>query len=443
MTALKREGIAPGQARLAINSIGEVFDFRLSRAGDKYVYRLNAAHKLEMLRYQRNQHIYETNLGEDNKFHARLVDPNEIPAPRDERIHPPQTEGAYEEVDVERPAALGAEPPAQTDQPTLPMDPFMPPLGDDVRPDDDFAPADAPVQPIDEALANRPSPDDVPEAPQPSLVGQDVVTPPAPTDIDNVVPSPQPVDNDQPIGQASLDAIQLEPQTGFEQTPSILDLAMDPEQLDNAQINVLPQLQPGQEPRIIPLPNPKHTVRADSTKSYSPFSLALACIGFLALIASILITVWPAWRARQHIKNAGLTIEDDIAIARHQRLALVSRKNHTYLVAVSNKGIKLLTSCDDDDESLRAWTFFKQKTYWHQLADRQMSDKQLNELIQSFENAENAREDAQQNTDEHDKPTLNNCPQLLASSTPTLQGGMMTLDKPRESLEFQQNTAER
>ena len=410
VSALRREKVDAASANRAVKSLGEVFPMRLCRSNDRYVIKMNGAKKLTLLRYQRNQHIYETILTDEGTYESRLLDDASLQPSREVIIEPPTTETA--------PNAASPDnmPSAHPDQDTAdePIPDLPPQLGaDDVRQDEDFAPPDAPPQPVDAALVGRISPDELPPVPRASDTDEE----------DPELPGPPLAEQ-----QANADE-QLLPSPA---SPNRLDDNVRPSALDTPKPSTTPSKYADvpstqYEPRIIPLPT-THPARPEAAHGYSPYSLALACLGLIALIAGIVITVLPAWRARQHLTRAGLTIEDEIYIADGQRLAVVSDSKHHYLVAVSAKNVQLLTCCDDDETALRAWAFFKRKTYWQQLAGRPMNEHQLANLIQKFNETEGSSDLPDEMETPATQPTPANAfkPRVIQSTTPTLPAGMMS-----------------
>ncbi len=401
--ALKREKIDPTSIAQAMKSMGELFDFKYSRTGDRYLFKLSAGRKLTLLRYQRAQHIYETRLNEDGVYVSRLLGPGEVPAPSDAIIHPPQTELSDDEVDVERTAVMGSEAP-------VPM-----PLAaaDDVRQDDDFAPADAPLQPIDEALMGRPNPDDLPSPKTASKTDHNNTLPQELDDEDLTDDDSAAIANAKRPADPSWEVVPPSDKTTHANKASDAkrDAPNDPTMVA--------------EPRMVSLPSKEQNVRPEPPRPYAPFSLALACLGLIALIAGIIITVFPAWRARQHVKAAGLSIEDEIFISKGQYLALVSDTKHRYLLAISADATRLLTCCDDSAEAQRAWSFFKKKTYWHQLGAKALNDRQLMELVKAFNDSDVPEPQEQLEPEPQSTPANHPEPMPLISNTPTLPGGLL------------------
>ena len=400
VSALSREKIEPSSARKAIKSLTPLFDPKHARTGDRYVYQVGAGRKLTLLRYQRAKHIFEIRLTETGEYVSRLMLPGENPQPQDMAIHPPQTEGVEEE-DVERRAVMGEDAPVPTEIAEVPAQAYDQPTSsvlDDVRADEDFAPLDAPPQPIDPVLAGLPNPDELPMVTEPPQSGDQ----PAP-DAEAPGPSHEGV-FPKPIG---------EPDALAQPAPSAKDTG----------------IAPYETPQIIPLPaKPTPVPRPDHLQPYAPMSLVIACLGLIALIAGILLSVLPAWRARQNIAASGLHIEDEIYISNGQRLALVSDGKHHYLVSSSKTAVQLLACCDDDEETQRAWSFFKRKTYWHQLGSKPVNNRQLKELVDAFNQHDSAFEskDEQPATQEETKVSESVAPsdKQLANVTtsPTLPG---------------------
>ena len=424
VSALRREKVEATSANRALKSLGEVFPMRLCRSNDKYLIKVNSARKLTLLRYQRHQHVYETILTESGKYESRLLDDAHAPSARDMVIEPPATESvAGNEYPPQ--GTHTSNPDIDTADDPIPDLVYPSPAGaDDVRPDEDFAPPDAPPQPIDAALLGKPNPDEFPPVPHPDVTSDD----------DDERPGP-PLDHDMPDNPASDDLPDTVPVPNAVPNSTIHasdhDIVQD--SLPTAQQRRANPSRPSaynaaNEPTIIPLPT-AHTARPEQAHPYSPYSLALACMGLLACIAAFLITRLPAWRARKRLIRAGLTIEDEICIADGQRLVKVNDTKHHYLIAVSASKFQLLTCCDDDDSAQRAWAFFKRKTYWTKLADRPLNENQLAELIQKFNeidaaDATQTPDDLKDTIQDNDKPTLIRQGMIL-SATPTLPATMM------------------
>ena len=432
VSALRREKVESGSANRAVKSLSEVFPMRLCRSNDKYVIKVNSARQLTRLRYQRAQHIYETILTDDGTYESRLLADPTLTSPQDMIIDPPTTETVQDNIHADQPKpAQILYPDQDTDDDPIP-DLVYPSDAvdtnrkgaDDVRMDEDFAPADALPQPIDAALAGKPNPDELPPVPRNDVFDEDPDLPGPP-----IEDSSSPTRN-VPAEPNAYPHDMVPAQNHAQRHAEDLPKAVVPPAVNR----VLPAADA--EPAIIPLPA-AHPARPDSAHGYSPYSLALACIGLIALIASILLTLLPTWRARQHLSRAGLTIEDEIYIADGQRLAIVTDGKHHFLVAVSAANVRLLTCCDDEETALRAWAFFKRKTYWQQLANRPLSDRQLADLIQKFNENDTAEEEdaPTQSPTQQAVPVSNPFkPRVIASTTPTLPAGMMSrLSEDREN----------
>ena len=145
--ALKREKLDPNSIRQAMQSIGKLFDFRLSRAGDRYVFKAQNGRKLLMLRYQRGPHVYEATWDDANdEYTSRLVAKPAVqpeapqPLPQDQKVdfRAQFNEDEEGEVDVEHVPMRGQAQPSEGIELAAPADPILP---------------------EDEALAGKPSPD--------------------------------------------------------------------------------------------------------------------------------------------------------------------------------------------------------------------------------------------------------------------------------------------
>ncbi|MCL2326051.1 MAG: hypothetical protein FWC40_06105 [Proteobacteria bacterium] len=350
VTALKREKIDGNSVRMATQSLGELLDFRLSRSGDKYLYRLTGKRQLALLRYQRGQHIYESVLTEDGRYVSRLIDTNEnSQRQREVYIHPPQTEDEDGEIDVER---VVMAPDLQAQRVGHGAGDSIGHLGRLEGEEAEFGDPEAPPQPVDPALRGRLNPDD-----------------------------------DYPQGPYAA--------TGYDE---------DEEQDDTWEARGFPfpgghagttarntQDDPTQPAMpVFKVAAPKQDREPDGL---SCMSIAIAGLGFLAFFAAILVTLFPAWRARRRMSANGLHIQSDIAISWDQRLACVAVGDHRFLIAIQPQTTTLIAPCGDDQDLLRKWQHLKRKAYWHQMAQKPIPQTQLATILDDLIEAEHMGQD--------------------------------------------------
>lgn len=378
--ALKREKLDPNSIRQAMQSIGKLFDFRLSRAGDKYVYKAQNGRKILMLRYQRGPHVYEARWDEaEGEYTSRLVPkPANQPAaeqaaapavPSEEKVdfRAQLNEDEDGEVDVEHVTMRGQEQPREDIELAAPGDPILP---------------------EDEALAGKPSPDAEFED---RLEGDPLANAPLPN-------------------EDSEDSGEAQPQA--DSFPALPEDDEDDSRIANP---VIPQ--PQAKNLIVPEPTVTNEPFTGSIRAKKPAeteNTTFTTIGYVTLILgsvflllASLIYALPALRARRRANGMGLAIRDIIRISADQRLAFVECDGYTCLIAIHRDNASLVTPCPLDID-----TFIQQvkaKTYWHQMSGKPLSDRQLAALIQSLAHPKNTRSATAQLTlnddSEEDEPT--------------------------------------
>ena len=339
VTALKREKIDSNSARQAMQSIGKLFDFRLSRTGDRYVYRVANGRKLTMLRYQRGQHVYEAVLDKNTgEFNARLLEVEvspDIPVP----ILENDEDG---EVDVEH-AAMAEQ--IQNNAPPAEDIPSTGSIFDAPQPMP--VPSDPPL-PEDAALAGIPSPDaDFPDAPESDLT----------------------------IPEANADPNGLPEEEEDERlhAPVIQQDNPNPEP-ENTIIPSVPALQ---DTQFTPTPIVKK-VEVESTV-FSTISITMLVLGLLTFLASFIIFILPGIQARKRCTANGLIVRNMVRISPSQRLALVEHDGHGCVIGIERHSMTYIAPCPVDDPEF--WKRLNAKTYWHQMAQKPLSDRQLASLI--------------------------------------------------------------
>ncbi|MBR4985597.1 MAG: hypothetical protein IKY83_07655 [Proteobacteria bacterium] len=345
--SLKREKLDPNSIRQAMQSIGKLFDFRLSRAGDKYVYKAQNGRKIQMLRYQRGPHVYEAVLDEaTGEYYSRLV----AAPPR--QVQPAAAAPAEPKVDFRAPSD---EDDGEVDVEHVPM------RGQNqIAEDAEHGAPDAPTQPEDDALAGKPSPD---------AEFEDHF------EADILPGTPQPLDtSDDPTDAETDDNGEL------------------PEYVDDTRVANPVIAQPQAKNVIVPEPtvtNEPFTGSIRAKKPAEPENTTFTTIGYVTLILgsvflllAVLIYALPALRARRRVAGMGLKIRDIIRISAEQRLLFVECDDYTCLIAINRDSASFVAPCPLDEA-----TFIQQvkaKSYWHQMSGKPLSDRQLASLVQAL-----------------------------------------------------------
>ena len=375
VTALKREKIESGSVTLAIQSLRQLFDTRLCRAGDKYLYRLGNGRKLAMLRYQRGQHVYETTLNPDsNTYETRLLDiPEQLP-PIPAYVEPapgidPQMDDG--EVDVEH-AALVPGQNAVEPQNSL-----------DTLNQMDVAQPDDPILPPDPALANLPSPDEeFPERP-------------------GFAPDAQDLDDINALPLANGDSVAIDRELHEEDLREDLD-SIDDMPKPNLQQQVLPDVStPIIEP-IVPIKSMRVVERESTT--VSTISLVMIVLGGSLFLIACLMFVLPSIRVRSRCRKQGLRVLDMLPVAPGMRLLRVQANKHECIIAVYPDNMSFIAPCPPDD--LKLWQHIQAKSYWYKMARNPISDRQLKAIVQAFYEDGGASSDNPVLPAEADKPTV-------------------------------------
>lgn len=377
-TALKREKLDTNSVRLAMKSIGELFDFRLSRAGDRYVYRVGNK-KLQMLRYQRKQHVYEAVLNEETgEYEAHLVD---VEKEAEKRALGPSGLPDEEEIDVEQ--AVVAEQLKQAPAEDIPEQNARQELDnmDVAKPED-------PVLPEDPALAGVPSPDE--EFPTQNETGAEGAGADSETNRDGAEPE-EAVAQGLAENGANPDEEMDEGQEG--------DSAQADDDLLNQPVYVPPsarnqeKTEPEQPNRIVPdqknyntpfnCPSPKSRKNVElEAGTFSSISVAVLLIGLFLFIFSLIAIIVPGIRARKRCSAQGFHVRNMLQISSHQRIACIEEGNQAFYIAIDRNSMSFLAPCPVDDEAF--WKYLRQKTYWNQMAHKALSDRQLAALVQEF-----------------------------------------------------------
>ena len=338
VTALKREKVEGNSARLAMQSIGKLFDFRLSRTGDRYVYRVGTGRKLTMLRYQRGQHVYEAVLDKNTgEFTARLLEVETSPD-----IPVPILNDEDGEIDVEH-AAM-----AEQIQNHVPPKDEIPSTGSIFDAPQPMPTPTEPTLPEDSALAGIPSPD----AEFPDHPGSDLTIPEANSDPNGTPEEEEDERLHAPVIQQTPPPSEPE-NTIIPSTPNILDT------------------------QFTPTPIVKK-VEVESTV-FSTISITMLVLGLISFLASFIIFILPGIQARKRCSANGLVVRSMVRISPAQRLALVEHDGHGCVIGITRNSMTYIAPCPVDDAEF--WKRLNAKTYWHQMAQQPLSDRQLASLI--------------------------------------------------------------
>ncbi len=383
-TALKREKLDTNSVRLAMKSIGELFDFRLSRAGDRYVYRVGNR-KLQMLRYQRKQHVYEAVLNEETgEFEAHLVD---VEKEAEKRALGPSGLPDEEEVDVEQ--AVVAE---QLRQP--PAEDIPEQNAKQALDSMEVAQPEDPVFPEDPALAGLPSPDE--EFPAQNEAGAEEAG--AGPNRDGVQTEDATEQVQAENGVNPGDEMGHEPEADSDESDD--DLLNQPVYVPPSAKNI-EKPEPEQPNRIVPdqknyntpfnCPVPKSRKGVElEAGTFSSISVAVLLIGLFLFIFSLIAIIVPGIRARKRCSAQGFHVRNMLQISSHQRIACIEEGNQAFYIAIDRNSMSFLAPCPVDDEAF--WKYLRQKTYWNQMAHKALSDRQLAALIQEFGKAQDKPE---------------------------------------------------
>lgn len=383
ITALKREKIDPNSARLAIQSIAEIFDFRLSRSGDRYVYELGAGRKLVLLRYERDKRIYETRADGADRFVARLVD---IPAAESAKPEPPAAGIPDDdgEIDVERRAMV----------PDVPDVRREPPAGAG----------------SDDALAHRPSPDIAfPDSENPDGdSGQDA------SDDDNGALGggfAQPRDDADQTGGADRREFPQLPAGAETEDDALSALNQAKMQLpfddgDSGDDGTAQRPDAGEPKPKTGIPGAKNTHRdsADGIQSIQlkcksddkaehAIALIAFILGLLMFAVGFVSALLPYCRARRRAERMGLTVADQRPISRNQTLLRVKWDEREFVIVLLPEKVQCIAPSENAAE---LFDFIRAKSYWNAMGDQALSDRRLTSLLADFKNKKN-RSDAAKN----------------------------------------------
>ena len=355
VTALRAENLDYNSIRLAMQSIGKLFDFRLSRAGDRYLYKAGPNKKLTLLRYQRAQHVYEAVLNQETgEYDARVIETAEAdvippPPPIHEDIPdaPVDDDG---EIDVEREAIQQPDTAPEVEQNSNND------AGNELN-DLDVASPDDPIQPVDAALVGKISPDEE----LPSRPG--------------FVPSGDVPETDK--APAKTEPWREENFREDNHPNNLNDNTED----ETQEVQHLPGTSaPIVQPNV---PVPVRRIERESV-TFSTISLVLFGLGSCMFIFAIVAIVLPAVRLRRRSRNAGMKILDLIQITPTNKIARVSLDGHECLVGIHPDKMSFIAPCPPDDDAL--WKHIQSKTYWYQMVQTPVSDRQLSAIIKAFYN---------------------------------------------------------
>lgn len=368
LAALNREKVDKNSARLAIQSMAEIFDFRLSRAGDRYVYELGNGRKIAMLRYERNKRIYEARLNADNKYEARLIDIAEDSHTM-ARSTAPDAFDDDGEIDVERQAIVAAPQPPAPNAPRAAHDDALA-----ARPSPDSAFPDA--LPLPDATDNPSFDDDEFDAPSVADAAQD--------DTDSSTANDEAGDDDAKSGNALRALSGSKMNLPIDDAPEheAKTIPNDDHGNDNAQIPTSPdrsQTTPEQNDNTQSI---QLKCKSDD-KTQSVISALMLAIGLLTFVIGFITVILPAIRMRRRVRQMGLEIVDRIWISRHQQLVHVRWNDREFVIIVMPDKVQCLVASDKAND---LFDFLRAKSYWNGMADQPLSDRQLTSLLTAFKN---------------------------------------------------------
>lgn len=402
--ALKREKIDSDSVRLALQSMSELFDFRLSRAGDRYVYELGNGRRLVMLRYERGKRVYEARLTEANNFEARVIDVSEgLPeSGRGASIDAFGDDGDGE-IDVERQAMLGMV--AQAGKVKAPEGTHDAALSE--RPSPDIAFPDRELEQNEEnvaqgaANANRSK-----NAGVPSERGFDAA------------------DGDFPKGDAlkeyderrsdayrnGKDADAMGNDALRALSNSKMNLPLDDEadmrngvgSSKTAEAHVNPRSAIGRRQTVVDAHENTQSIQLkckSDDKTQSVISIIMLVVGLLTFAIGFVMSTLPSIRMRRRVRRMGLEIVDRLWISRSQQLLHVRWNDREFvIIAVPEKVQCLIAS----ERACDLFTFLRAKSYWNGMADLPLTDRQLASLLAAFKT-----KSALKATDHDFSPTTN------------------------------------
>lgn len=384
--ALKREKIDPDSVRLALQSMSELFDFRLSRAGDRYVYELGNGRRLVMLRYERGKRVYETRLTEANNFEARLIDVSEgLPdSGRGASIDAFGDDGDGE-IDVERQAMLGMV--AQAGK------------------------GKAPEGTHDEELSERPSPDIAFPDREPEQdvgnVAQGAAD--ATRSKDAGVPSELGFDGavgDFPKGDAlkefderrsdalregkDADAMGNDALRALSNSKMNLPLDDEADVRDDdgpsktAEAHVEPRSASGRRQTTFDAHENTQSIQLkckSDDRTQSVISVIMLVVGLLTFAIGFVTSTLPSIRMRRRVRRMGLEIVDRLWISRNQQLLHVRWNEREFVIIAVPEKVQCLIASESAGD---LFTFLRAKSYWNGMADQPLTDRQLASLLAAF-----------------------------------------------------------
>lgn len=365
LTALKREKVESNSIRLAIQSMDDLLDFRLSRAGDRYVFEVGSDRKLIMLRYERDKHVYETRLDSaTNRYVAHLVDLDAY-AVAEKFVDPQPSNEAMEddgEVDVER----------QVIAPSLAQNAGELKAGDSAIGDSGGVGEWRNSDTGESALANRPSPDsEYPDGNVPDWHGDD-----AEENVGHVELFPEHEEVSEKaegfrLSESSDDALPRERSLGVE-APNI-----DVKGYKNANLGV-----------VSPYPDASKMVqikyRSDDRTEYV-VGIVMFVSGALMFLFGLFAVCIPKWRMKRRCRAMGLSLVDSFDISPKQKLCVVEWNGSSFILLVSDK-VQFVVSADDDG----LFEFLKKSLYWHEMAQNPVSDRQFSAMLNAYRLKQNA-----------------------------------------------------
>lgn len=355
--ALKREKIDGNSIRLATQSISQIFDFRLSRAGDRYLYRLGSGRKLELLRYQRAQHIFEARLNSDGDYVSSLVDSKSGQAKlRENVVNPaPSVDDDDGEIDVES-LALGQQmrqPPDVVENPPL-LKPQDNTFLDQDDEENDFVDPNSPPQEEDPALAGRISPDKIDENGNTTYPNQN---------IDTLAPIIHDLDDTDKQG-GRFGAIEDDkPLPESEIRPQFIEINSN---------------------------NPSANAAKTQTKSerdllYAPLINAVYALGALLFLLTAIIVLRRNLNVGARLRSGHLELKEKLAICEAQSLVIARYHQRYYLLSATQNKMTLLDVIGDEASAVKNWNRLKSQAYWHQMARKPMTDEELFAIIKDID----------------------------------------------------------
>ena len=195
----------------------------------------------------------------------------------------------------------------------------------------DIAPPDAPILPTDPVLDGIPSPDEeFPDSPP-----------------ENDPPNPE---NDTPTPQAMPQRRPNEAPT----TASLQNADILPVQIRCRQDDANPQVA----------------------------GIVMLVLGSTLFLLGLVFGLGPAIRARMRISRLSLHICDSIQITPQQRLFCIDYQGSKCLILVQRDKMQFVAPCPLDSQE--CMDFLQSRTYWHEMAQHPLSDRQLAAFLHEF-----------------------------------------------------------